>query len=409
MEKKPLRIGYLWQSKKFDASKISASILHIKAVVQGFQRRNHQVRMVSLPQGKHQWSEDLMTWQAADLGRSQTRPFRVVESITRGVQSRLRAPYINLFESYRFSEACLSVLSNPDILYERYWLNNYGGVIAAKRLGIPLVFELNGDPLREFAEVGLEFSKTQWALSRLIMRLMFNAVDHVVAVSEILRQRAIELWVHNGAHVELFDNEGDSLGVRNRYGLGDGPLVIFVGGFKPWHGLDLLIDAFRELTCSGINSDTKLVLVGDGQLRPEMENRVDALQIRDHVIFAGRVSHQEVVSLLGTAQIAVMSHSGSPTTAARSPMKLFEYMAAGKAIVAPTLPNVEKVLTHRLNGLLVPPDDPLELAKAFCELLKNSTLRANLGREARKKAVEEHSWDRTVSKIESILYAVLEK
>jgi glycosyltransferase involved in cell wall biosynthesis len=247
---------------------------------------------------------------------------------------------------------------------------------------------------------------------------MFNAVDHVVAVSEILRQRAIELWhmdpskvttVHNGAHVELFDNEGDSLGVRNRYGLGDGPLVIFVGGFKPWHGLDLLIDAFRELTCSGINSDTKLVLVGDGQLRPEMENRVDALQIRDHVIFAGRVSHQEVVSLLGTAQIAVMSHSGSPTTAARSPMKLFEYMAAGKAIVAPTLPNVEKVLTHRLNGLLVPPDDPLELAKAFCELLKNSTLRANLGREARKKAVEEHSWDRTVSKIESILYAVLEK
>jgi glycosyltransferase involved in cell wall biosynthesis len=87
-----------------------------------------------------------------------------------------------------------------------------------------------------------------------------------------------------------------------------------------------------------------------------------------------------------------------------SPMKLFEYMAASKAIVATALPNIELILTHRQNGLLVPPADADAMATAIGDLLADADLRANLGQRARQDVIDNYSWNSTVAKVEDILH-----
>ena len=416
MNKRPLKIGYLWHYEDVNMSNVSASVLHVKAVVEGFERLGHQVRLVTFQNGQLQWSDDRVHWQAADLGRCQSRSFRTLESTLRGIQSRLHLPYLRLFDSYRFSEACVSALADIDILYERYWLLGYGGLIAAKRLGIPLVLELNGDLFEEYAQLGLELSRFQWAAINFITRQMFKQTTHIVAVSEPLKQGIVRRFkldpakfsvVINGAEVDLFVNTAQSEDIRSRYGVGDEPLIIFVGSFQPWHSIDLLIEAFTLMAST--NTKAKLVLVGDGKLRSEMESKVHSLQIEKRVLFTGRVSHQDVVALLATSQVAVLSHRHSMAALSGTPLKLLEYMAAGKAIVAPALPNIERVLTHRVTGLLVPPDNPEALADAMVELLEDEPLRSKMGQAAKQEAIEKHSWDRAVSELEAILYDVLDE
>jgi glycosyltransferase involved in cell wall biosynthesis len=405
----PLKIGYLWQSETADMTQLSASVLHIKAVIQHLERRGHTVRMVAIPDRQHRWTDDLAQWTPIDSPRPWA--MRTVESGLRNIQSRFRLPYFNFFDSYHFSSAAMTALADCDVLYERYWLLNYGGLLTARRLGIPLVLEVNGDLIEEYAQLNIELSKAQWAAIHFVNRRLFQGASHIVTVSEHLRQRTIERWgvdparvttVTNGAHVEKFAHLTDSQAVRTRYHLGNEPIIMFVGNFKPWHGLELLIDGFHRVAST--NSTAKLILVGDGSLRSEIEEKVKALGLETRVIFAGRVPHEEVIDLLRIAQIAVMTHPPSQAAMSGTPMKLLEYMAAGKAIIAPSLPNIESILTQDQTGYMVPPNDVEALACAIRNLLDNETLRAKIGKAAQERALKSHSWRRVAADIERIIY-----
>ena len=99
-----------------------------------------------------------------------------------------------------------------------------------------------------------------------------------------------------------------------------------------------------------------------------------------------------VASLLGVADVAVVSQHGSAADAALSPLKLFEYMAAGKAIVAAGGAGIERIINNGVNGLLVPAGDAQALARGIAEVIENDELRASLGHAARQQAIEKHSW-----------------
>lgn len=415
-EQRPLKIGYLWQYQTVDMTRISAAVLHVKSVRQALKKRGHQIRLVTFHQGEIQWSDDLVTWHPAEISACQTGLSRTIESVIRGVQRRLHLPFFRLFDSYRFSEACYSALAGFDILYERYWLMSYGGLMAAKHLGIPLIYEVNGDLVEEYAQLGIHLSRVQWAISKFINRLMFLKASRVVAVSQTLQEQLIRRWqispsqvtvVDNGAQVDLFANSKGTEETRTRYGLNNGPVIMFVGSFKPWHGLDLLVESFRIVAKK--HTGAKLALVGDGPVRPDLESQLHSWELQERTVFTGVVKHQDVAALLSTAEVAVVNPKVSPAASAQSPLKLFEYMAAGKAIVAPATPNIERILTHRVNGLLVPPDDADALANALLELVNNPDLRRRLGQSAREEALRKHSWDRAASELEAIMYELLNK
>ncbi|MBX2998552.1 MAG: glycosyltransferase family 4 protein [Caldilineaceae bacterium] len=403
-----MKIGYLWQSETADMTQLSASVLHIKAVIQGLKERGHSVRMVSIPGRQHQWTEDLAQWTFINSQRPWA--MRTVESGLRNIQNRFRLPYFNFFDSYHFSSAAVSALADCDVLYERYWLLNYGGLLTARRLGIPLVLEVNGDLIEEYAQLNIELSKAQWAAIHFINRRLFQGASHIVTVSEHLRQRTIERWgvdpakvttVANGAHVDVFALDQKIEKVRTRYHLNGEPTIAFVGSFKPWHGLDFLLDAFARV--QSVAHNCKLVLVGDGPVRSELEAKVKDLQLEAQVIFTGKIEHQEVAELLQAVQIAVVNPRVSNASLAQSPLKLFEYMAAGKAIVAPSISTVEQILTHQVDAMLVPPNNVDALVNALLALIQNQELRLNLGQSAKQKALTNHSWARTAAEIETIL------
>jgi glycosyltransferase involved in cell wall biosynthesis len=406
----PLRIGYVWQYKSADLSALSATTLHVKAVIQAFEKRGHQVRMISFYQGQPHWSDDLITWHKIEP-KVRGRGFRFIESIVRGIQSRLRLPYFNLFDSHHFADACVTAFADCDILYERFWILASGGLIAAKKLGIPIIYEVNGDLVEEFQQIGFKLSRVQWLIVYFITRRMFEGAGHIVTVSQTLKEKTMERWhlrsarvsaIENGAHVDQFahPDEAGIEAVRTQYRLNGDRAIVFVGTFKPWHGLDLLIDAFQQVAASKPN--VKLILVGDGPLRTEIETRVADLHLKDQVIFTGLVQHQHVPALLGAADIAVLNPKLSGASAAQSPLKLFEYMAAGKAIVAPKIANVTRILADRQTGLLVPPNNSRALKQALFELLEDDQLRLSVGQAAQRQAIEQHSWDRTTAELEKI-------
>lgn len=415
----PLRIGYIWQYETADThlSSITAVSLHVRAVINEFEKRDHHVRIVTFYQNQPHWSENLIDWQPVKPVVHK-KAFRLLESIWRGFQSRLHLPYFNLFESYKFAVACKAALSDCDILYERFWMLASGGLIISQMLGIPIIYEVNGDIVEEYHQQGLKLSKIQWAAINLVTRYMFTTAGQVVPVSQTLKEKIISRYrlrtdnisvIENGARVDLFadPDQDEIVSLSLEYELGENLTIIFVGTFKPWHGIDLLVDAFGEV--SKFHLKVKLILVGDGPLMPEIENQVAALNLEDRVIFTGLLEHHKVPPILNLADIAVLNPRVSGASSAQSPLKLFEYMAAGKAIIAPKISNVERVLKDHESGLLVCPDNLEDLEAALIELLDDEQMRARLGQAARRQAIENHSWSQTVSEIEAIMTELIKK
>jgi glycosyltransferase involved in cell wall biosynthesis len=244
---------------------------------------------------------------------------------------------------------------------------------------------------------------------------MLHGAGRVVAVSEPLRDTVIRRWklppeqvvtVANGADTALFAAALPAGGYDNGQDAGpSGSEVIFVGSFKPWHGLDLLLEAFALLArrCPS----ARLVLVGDGPARPDLERRAARPDLAGRVTFTGVVPHPEVAPKVARAAVAVVNPRRTPATVSQSPLKLFEYMAAGKAIVAPDLPNLARILTDGQDARLVPPDRPDALAAALEELLGDEPLRRRLGEAARNKALQQHSWGSTVQRLENLFHDLL--
>jgi glycosyltransferase involved in cell wall biosynthesis len=209
------------------------------------------------------------------------------------------------------------------------------------------------------------------------------------------------------ADVEAFGREHNSELVRREFGLTTEPVLIWVGGFYPWHDLDLLLDSFTQVLPR--HPDARLILVGDGQTRPSLARKILQNGLRHAVIMTGSVSHTRVPEILSIADVAVVP--SAPVTASRggtgTPLKLFEYMAAGKAIVATALSRVAEVIQDGHNGLLVGAGDVDGFAEAVLTLLNDSAKRARLAQNARRQAVERHSWQEYTSQLEKIYRDVL--
>jgi glycosyltransferase involved in cell wall biosynthesis len=124
--------------------------------------------------------------------------------------------------------------------------------------------------------------------------------------------------------------------------------------------------------------------------------------------FTGLVAHAEVPRLLAAADVAVVPYPPMETDLWLSPLKLFEYLAAGKAVIASAVGQLTEVIQDGSNGLLVPPGDVPAMAAALERLLGDSALRSQLGQQAREDAVRKHSWERYLSRLERVFLAVID-
>jgi glycosyltransferase involved in cell wall biosynthesis len=231
-------------------------------------------------------------------------------------------------------------------------------------------------------------------LLRFFERHICRTASRVIVVSTPLKKFLVSIGVPeeriivmpNGTDPEAFHPNLDGHEIRRQYGLEDKMVIGFTGILRPWHGLDLLIQAFEEVAST--RKDLHLLIVGDGPIRPELERMLVERELSGKVTITGRQPHERVRFFVAAMDIAVSPRA----TFYASPMKLLEYMAMGKAIVAPDMENIRDILRHEENGLLFRAEDVGALAKSLEGLIKDATLRAALGSTARRDIEAERTW-----------------
>ncbi len=296
----------------------------------------------------------------------------------------------------------LAALGPFDFIYERYALWSYAGVEFAQRAGIPGLLEVNA-PLVEEQIKHRVLIDQQGAVAA--TRRALNAATAVLAVSDEVANYVRSLGVVSD-RIEVLINavnpDDFSDCARRRATTTDGEFTIgFVGSLRPWHGVDRLIAAYERICAR--ESAWRLIIAGDGPERERLESMVRAMpaRIASSVEFLGTVPHDKIPKLLSTFNVALAP--GVPGETYFSPMKVFEYMAAGSPIVAARLGQMPSLIDHGATGLLYNPDDIDDLVGSLLCLRANPELAARMGQQARRKVCARHTWDQ---RRESIMHIV---
>jgi glycosyltransferase involved in cell wall biosynthesis len=272
----------------------------------------------------------------------------------------------------------------PDVLYERYSLFNVSGVVVSRLCGIPMVLEVNA-PLAYEKETyeKLVLRRLAYALERWICSHSTRTLVVSTPMRDILVRQGVPaahmVVVSNGVNtVEIAAALGRN-DVRNHYGIGAKLVLGFVGWFKPWHRLDTVLDLVA--TRPGWRDRIHVLLVGDGPETAPLRERARKLGLERCVTFTGPVGRDQIYDHIDAFDIALQPH----VTEYASPMKIFEYLALGKCVVAPDLANIREILTHGEDALLFAPGDPADMARALEVLVDDPHRVQRMGQAARRK------------------------
>jgi glycosyltransferase involved in cell wall biosynthesis len=345
--------------------------IHVQSVAEGLAALGHDVHVAvqsggAWPAGRVQWHD-----MSPPAGRRQLRWLsrRRVSSLARDVRA--------------------------DLIIERYY--NFGGegVLAARDVDVPAVLEVNA-PVVDFPG-----SMKRRVDRALIVEPMRRWRDRLCRMTTLFVTPSIDIlpsWVDRRAVLEI--EWGADVNAFRPDAPGDPPftpdpsriLCVFAGAFRSWHGATHLSASLARLHAAG---DARFggVFVGDGPERAAAERFARGVP---GVQFTGLVPHGRLPAALRHANIGVAPFDPGKHAPLRlgffwSPLKIFEYMAAGLPVIAPALPRLARLVEHGREGLLYDPEDPRGLDRAIVALA-DPALRQRLGVAARQRVVRDYSW-----------------
>lgn len=400
-----MRIFYLCTDPGIDFAGQGGGSIHIRAFVDALGNLGNEITVVCHAAigpsgGADNGSVDLHPLRLARWNRALARGIRRLNSLV-GSAGRHHPDIVrglHNLTSFRFAARTIRTL-RPDLIYERYSLWGVTGLWLARKYSLPLVLEVNAPLAYEQKQYrGLSFSSLAGRTERMIWR----AADLVIVVSDSLRKHMQDAGVRperihvlpNAVDTKLFHAGLDGQLVKKRLQLENRFVVGFVGTFKQWHGADLLLEAFQQLQKA--DPDVHLLLVGDGPLRESLQQKVRQASLDDAVTFAGKVAHQEVPIYVAAMDVAVAPYPAL-SEFYYSPLKLFEYMAAGRAVVASRIGQVAQVLVDGQTGLLYEPEDTEDLVRCIRRLRGDAEMRRELAKRA-TAASRRYTWSENAVK-----------
>ncbi len=299
---------------------------------------------------------------------------------------------------------------NPDILMVRDCLFNFWGEYLVQKSSLPFVLEVNAPHTLEtqyFSTLSLSY------LAKRAEERTWHRADAIIVVSktikEILISRGISeekiCVVQNGVNPEKFHSGINGEDVRNRYSLEGRVVIGFIGSLKKWHGVGMLLEVGKKIIES--SRDVTFLVVGDGPLKHELKKYVLDNNLQKYVIFTGRIDHDKIPPYIAAMDIAVLPYPAIKNFYF-SPLKLYEFMAMGKPIIASRLGQIQEVLEAGRDSELVKPGNQKEWYEKLIKLIDNQDYRAYLGQNVKMKG-SQFTWDRNAKMIEDILYKVLGK
>lgn len=280
----------------------------------------------------------------------------------------------------------------PDAIIMRY--SEYVSLAGLARwFGIPLILEFNA-PLSEMTSYDKEHKHfprlLKWFEDRVLGQVS-SIMCVTSAAKAMLEERGVapeRIFVnHNGVDSTRFDpGRADGASVRERYGLKDAFVVGYSGFFKPWHRLELLVEALAALPG---DQDIRLLLIGDSHNRGALDEAIAAHGMGARVTVTGLLPHEEVPDYIAACDACIIPYHQDYC----SPIKLFEYMAMKRPVIAVNTPGIAEIITDGENGLLTPAGDSAALADAILQLQGDADLQTQLAERACELVHAEYSWE----------------
>lgn len=289
-----------------------------------------------------------------------------------------------------------------NILYMRFHPFGWPTIVWAHWKGIPIVQEMNGTSEDLYAA----YSWTKW-FRRLIIqlyKLQLSAGDAVICVTPGIKEwLQSELGVEtvyvipNGANVDLFSPDAE---VEEHFIL-EKPYALFFGALSSWQGIDTLLEAIET---SAWPKDVRLVIIGDGYERARVEA---AAQKNLSVVYIQHVPYAKMPGVIVNSLASISPQKGIRNKYGLYPLKVFESLACGVPVIVTNSPGQAELIRENLCGIVIPEDDPVELAKAINYLYMNPAARLEMGRRGHDAIKEKHSWQKRASDTGKILENIL--
>jgi glycosyltransferase involved in cell wall biosynthesis len=369
---RPLRVLYSHRILSWDGQG-----LHVEAIVAELRAAGHEVRVVGPP-----------TAERIDLG-GESRLVTLMRRWMPAFAMELAELAYSAPAYWRLARAAAEF--RPDVVYERYNLFFLAGALLARRRGLPLLLEVNSPLASERARFdNLRLRR----LARWAEGFAWRTADRVLPVTEVLadhiaaagvpRERIVVM--PNGVYTDEFAGPPTRQG---RAADKDELVLGFVGFVRDWHGLDAVV---RAIAAWRGHPRLSLVVVGEGPARADLEKLAAKLGVSERVRFTGLADRSEVPRLVAGFDIALQPAA----VAYACPLKVVEYMAAGRAIVAPDQPNLRELLEDGRTGLLFDParrPPGQAMWDAVVRLAQDPALRARIGAAARAEvAARDLTW-----------------
>ena len=296
-----------------------------------------------------------------------------------------------------------------DFVYLRHSAFNYIGAMIKKKIGAKVILQVDG------SEVWVKKNWGKTFLTRpleLCEQIQFENCDALAVFSDVLKQKFIRqgipekkiFVVPSGVNPNNFDETTDGTDLRNKYCFSKNNFVIgFAGSFGLFHGVEVLAKAFKYINQA--IPESRLLLVGDGDTRGEVEEILIKDNMREKAIITGMVPLKIVPEHLAACDMLVLPsvNNSDGSEFFCSPIKLFEYMAMAKPIVASAIGQIKDVIQEGRNGFLVPEKDPELLAEKIIEAYKlNKNKLLEIGHVARIDVLNEYTWQSSAQKIINI-------
>ncbi|HON62892.1 MAG: glycosyltransferase family 4 protein [Pseudomonadota bacterium] len=362
--------------------------VHVQGIAQGMRACGHEVRVVSPPGVQ-------LSVHERKKGAVRTIAGNVPQPVFECLELAHNLAALALLTKAKNEFGC-------DLIYERYAFLGLASTLAARDWKVPLALEVN---YTLASDLGVRTrSRLLRPLTGYCEKLAFRNASLLLPVSTALARdlaargcpRERILVSPNAVDLSYF-NPGGTGGREQGRGLFRSPpdvVVGFTGSFAPWHRVDLLMDACRTVA-EAVRVNLGLMLVGEGGNRRDLEARAGGNPENLEVVFAGFVPHDLLPGYIASMDIAVMPHSNDYG----SPMKIFEYMAMEKPVIAPDLVPLRDAVDHGCEGLLFTPGSREELVYSLLGLINDPFARREMGRRARFRVERDHNWKNRCERI----------
>ncbi|GGK29028.1 hypothetical protein GCM10010965_22360 [Caldalkalibacillus thermarum] len=311
-----------------------------------------------------------------------------------------KVPMSEYFQAYADQFAQLVLKLKPKVIHAASnFQNALPALQVAKRLGIPCVYEVRGmwQDTQSSKTPGFYLSE-RYRLHQRYEVYCCQLADRVVAISESLREHLIELGVAadkievvpNGVDADRFVPRERDQEIVQRYALEDKLVFGFIGSVTPYEGLDYLLKALALLKEK--RADFKCLIVGDGPALNELKHLAARLKLDEHVLFVGRVPHDEVQRYYSVIDVFPFPRTKAKVCELVTPLKPYEAMAMGKLVLVSDIPALREMVIEGETGLIF----EAENHHALYETLAQAEQHLDLGTKSRTWVEQHRDWKKLI-------------